>query len=164
MVRKFLKTNDDIYLFVLRVVLGSIFLAHGLQKTFAWLGGPGQHAIMQWFAQQKMPLPLAWLAILTELVGGLAFGYRICYAHFRSGHCCKHAHRHHCDRGRTDPTGRRPVVAGSRVHAICSGSGEPIVSRGICLNTLLAWQLPKITTPLGHPFRWSLPMPGCARH
>ena len=72
MIRKVFETGEDVHLFVLRVVLGAIFFAHGLQKTFGWFGGPGYTGMMQWFAQQHIPAPLAGLAIMAELLGGLA--------------------------------------------------------------------------------------------
>lgn len=77
MFRRIFTTSEDVHLFVLRMVLGAIFFAHGAQKTFGWFGGPGHSGIMQWFAQQHVPVPLAWLAILAEFLGGLAlmFGF-----------------------------------------------------------------------------------------
>ena len=77
MFRKIFTTSIDVHLFVLRVVLGAIFFAHGAQKTFGLFGGPGYSGIMQWFAQQHVPVPLAWLAIMAEFLGGLAlmFGF-----------------------------------------------------------------------------------------
>jgi putative oxidoreductase len=77
MIKKILATSEDVHLFVLRVVLGAIFFAHGAQKTFGWFGGPGYSGIMRWFAQQHVPVPFAWLAIMAELLGGLAlvFGF-----------------------------------------------------------------------------------------
>jgi putative oxidoreductase len=72
MFRKILATSDDWHLFVLRVVLGAIFFAHGAQKTIGWFGGPGHSGIMQWFAHQHIPVLLAWLAIIAEFLGGLA--------------------------------------------------------------------------------------------
>jgi putative oxidoreductase len=70
-VRQLLSTTCDIHLVLFRVVLGLIFFAHGAQKVFGWFGGPGYGAIMGWFASQHIPVPLAWLAIAAELVGGL---------------------------------------------------------------------------------------------
>ena len=64
-------TGEDEHLFISRVTLGTIFFAHGLQKTLGWFGGPGYAGIMQWFTQQHIPAPLAWLAIMAELLGGL---------------------------------------------------------------------------------------------
>ena len=72
MIRKVFETGEDVHLFVLRVVLGAIFFAHGLRKTFGWFGGPGYAGMMQWFAQHHISAPLAWLALMAELLGGLA--------------------------------------------------------------------------------------------
>jgi putative oxidoreductase len=54
----------------LRVPLGVIFFAHGAQKMFGWFGWNGT---MQYFTQSlHIPAPLAAVAILVELLGGLA--------------------------------------------------------------------------------------------
>ncbi len=57
----------------LRVPLGVIFFAHGAQKMFGWFGGYGWNGTMQYFTQSlHIPAPLAAVAILVELLGGLA--------------------------------------------------------------------------------------------
>jgi putative oxidoreductase len=71
MIIRILSTGEDKHLFVVRMTLGAIFFAHGAQKTFGWFGGPGYGAMMQWFGQQHIPAPLAWVAIMAELLGGL---------------------------------------------------------------------------------------------
>src|SRR4028118_221554 len=58
---------------LLRLALGVIFLAHGSQKLFGWFGGNGFAATLDYFgAKLGIPAPLAALAILTEVAGGLA--------------------------------------------------------------------------------------------
>ena len=58
---------------LLRVALGVIFLAHGSQKLFGWFGGDGFAATVGYFgAKLGIPAPLAALAIVTEVAGGLA--------------------------------------------------------------------------------------------
>jgi putative oxidoreductase len=65
-------TANDIGLFVLRVILGVIFFAHGGQKVMGWFGGPGLDQTVQGFSAMGIPAPLAYLAAFTELLGGLA--------------------------------------------------------------------------------------------
>ena len=60
-------------LFIVRVVLGVIFFAHGSQKVFGWFGGPGLRGVIGYFKQSLgIPAPLTVLAALVELLGGLA--------------------------------------------------------------------------------------------
>lgn len=60
-------------LFVLRLVLGVIFLMHGSQKVFGLFGGQGLQATVQNF-QTYMGIPpvLGYTAAFTEFFGGLA--------------------------------------------------------------------------------------------
>lgn len=60
-------------LFVVRVVLGIIFFAHGAQKVFGWFGGRGLKATIEGF-QQRMQIPPAAsvAAAFIECFGGLA--------------------------------------------------------------------------------------------
>src|ERR1051325_3349278 len=60
-------------LLILRVVIGLIVAAHGLQKLFGWWGGPG---ITGWVgAMNRMRIrparPGAWISILAEILGGV---------------------------------------------------------------------------------------------
>ena len=61
----------DWALFVARVVVGVIFMAHGAQKLFGAFGGPGLAAIVQ------MMGPLGYLVTIGEFFGGLGlvFGF-----------------------------------------------------------------------------------------
>ncbi|GLZ41679.1 DoxX family protein [Actinokineospora sp. NBRC 105648] len=62
----------DLGLFVLRVVVGALFVGHGLQKVFGLMQGPG----ISGFAQQLGALGfeqttlLSWVTGITELAGG----------------------------------------------------------------------------------------------
>ena len=59
-------------LLIVRVFLGVIFFAHGAQKVFGWLGGPGLRGTIAYFKQALgVPPPLSALAALTELLGGV---------------------------------------------------------------------------------------------
>lgn len=72
MIGKLLKTSDDYGLTLARLALGSVFFARGAQKALGWWGGHGFAATMQAFTQGLgIPAPLALLAILAELLGGL---------------------------------------------------------------------------------------------
>jgi len=72
MFRKLLATSDDWTLTLLRLVLGTIFFAHGAQKTLGWFGGYGFSATMGFFTGMlHIPAPLAFLAICAEFLGGI---------------------------------------------------------------------------------------------
>lgn len=65
-------------LFIVRVVLGVIFFAHGAQKVFGWFGGPGLRGVIGYFKQSLgIPAPLTVLAAFVELLGGLAMVFGI---------------------------------------------------------------------------------------
>ena len=63
----------DLGILVLRLGLGIMFMAHGLQKTFGAFGGPGIKAFSEMLSGLKMAPPLFWayVAAYTELLGGL---------------------------------------------------------------------------------------------
>jgi putative oxidoreductase len=66
------KTTGDPVLTMLRVVLGTVVLAHGAQKLLGWFGGQGLKATLHFFVEvMKIPTPLAILAIATEFFGGM---------------------------------------------------------------------------------------------
>jgi putative oxidoreductase len=71
MVKKIFQTDDDISRFVLRVLLGIVFLPHGAQKIFGWFGGHGFSGTMEGFEKMGIPAFLAVLAILAESLGPL---------------------------------------------------------------------------------------------
>jgi putative oxidoreductase len=58
---------------LLRVVLGSIMMAHGAQKLFGWFGGGGPRGTAGSFAQLRFraPLMMALAAGVAEFGGGL---------------------------------------------------------------------------------------------
>ncbi|MEZ2122667.1 MULTISPECIES: DoxX family protein [unclassified Corynebacterium] len=65
------RTSTDTGLLIIRIIFGVILTAHGFQKLF--LIGPGQ--VGETFSQiSSLPAPgiMAWIAILVELLGGLA--------------------------------------------------------------------------------------------
>jgi putative oxidoreductase len=66
MLRNFLKTNDDVALTILRLVLGVVFFAHGAQKVFGWFGGYGFAGTEQYMVGLGIPKVTAMLAIVIE--------------------------------------------------------------------------------------------------
>ena len=62
----------DVAVLILRLVLGVTFLAHGGQKLFGWLDGPGLDGTVAFMGGMGVPAPLAYLAAFTEFFGGLA--------------------------------------------------------------------------------------------
>jgi putative oxidoreductase len=68
----FLATTDSVTPTLLRVALGGVILAHGLQKVFGWFGGYGIDGTMGFFKSLGMPGALGALVILSDFVGSLA--------------------------------------------------------------------------------------------
>jgi putative oxidoreductase len=78
--QKLMETRDSLGLLVLRVVTGSIFIAHGLPKM-GWMGdggGPSELGV-RWAESDLIPFPMlgAYLIAYTEVFGGalLILGY-----------------------------------------------------------------------------------------
>lgn len=72
MFRKLLATSDDWTLTLLRLVLGTVFFAHGAQKALGWFGGYGFSGTMGFFTGMlHIPAPFAFLAICAEFLGGI---------------------------------------------------------------------------------------------
>ncbi|HUJ18952.1 MAG TPA: DoxX family protein [Nitrospirota bacterium] len=64
MLKKLLQTNDDVSMLILRVLLGIVFIPHGMQKLLGFSG------VMQMFTTQLgIPTLFAFLAIMTEILG-----------------------------------------------------------------------------------------------
>jgi putative oxidoreductase len=63
----------DLALLIIRVILGVIFIIHGSHKLFGWYGGPGVKGMTYWLGTFGVAHPglLAWMATLSEFVGGL---------------------------------------------------------------------------------------------
>jgi putative oxidoreductase len=70
--RALLRTENDITLTIIRIVLGIIFFAHGSQKALGWFGGYGFQGTMGFFTHQMgIPAALAFLDIMAEFLGGI---------------------------------------------------------------------------------------------
>jgi putative oxidoreductase len=79
MFRKLISTTPNWYALPVRLALGGIFFAHGLQKVFGSWGGPGLKTFVAFPAPYEFMRP-SWLwmgaAAFSELVGGalIVFG------------------------------------------------------------------------------------------
>jgi putative oxidoreductase len=72
MLKKIVQTNDDTSALILRVLLGVVFLPHGLQKVFGMFGGYGFTGTMGFFTGTLgIPALFAFLAIAAEFLGSL---------------------------------------------------------------------------------------------
>jgi putative oxidoreductase len=64
----------DFGLLVLRLALGGLFVAHGLDQLFGWLNGPvdGMDATRQMLTDARFTEPgiLAWVLTISEIAGG----------------------------------------------------------------------------------------------
>ena len=67
----------DFALFVLRVIVGGLFVGHGSQKLFGWFGGGGPKGTSSFLESVGLTpaLPFALLAGTAELAGGLLLGF-----------------------------------------------------------------------------------------
>ena len=78
MLHKLLVTDDNAATVILRLVLGTVFFAHGAQKMLGWFGGYGFSGTMGYFTgTAHIPAVFAFLAIAAEFFGGLGliFGF-----------------------------------------------------------------------------------------
>ena len=72
--KKLLATDETQWATIpLRIALGVIFMAHGGQKLFGWLGGKGLEGIAGFFAKLGLTPGMLWAALagLGEFGGGL---------------------------------------------------------------------------------------------
>jgi putative oxidoreductase len=63
----------DAGLFVLRLVIGLLFIGHGAQKLFGWFGGPGIEGTTQWLGSLGLRPARFWAIVagLGEFLGGI---------------------------------------------------------------------------------------------
>jgi putative oxidoreductase len=64
-------TEPDFSLFLLRVVLGIIFFAHGAQKVLGWYGGHGLKGTVGFMASMGLSVPIAYMVCFFEFLGGI---------------------------------------------------------------------------------------------
>lgn len=65
--------NTEFALLILRLVIGLLFMGHGLQKLFGWFGGGGLEGTTSFFESLNVYPAKAWalIASLSETLGGL---------------------------------------------------------------------------------------------
>jgi putative oxidoreductase len=71
MFKKLVQTDNDIGIFVIRLMLGIVFFPHGMQKLLGWFGGYGFAGTMGFFTGKGIPVVFAFLAIMAEGLGSL---------------------------------------------------------------------------------------------
>jgi putative oxidoreductase len=65
-------TDRDLTLTAIRVILGVVFFAHGAQKVLGWFGGAGLKQTLRTMHDfVGLPMPLAFVAVMSEFLGGL---------------------------------------------------------------------------------------------
>jgi putative oxidoreductase len=65
-------TDADWTQTIIRLILGVVFFAHGAQKVLGWFGGPGLKATISMMHEHLgLPVPVAFLAVSAEFLGGL---------------------------------------------------------------------------------------------
>jgi putative oxidoreductase len=65
-------TDTDWTLTAIRVILGVVFFAHGAQKVLGWFGGAGLKQTLRTMHEfVGLPVPLAFVAVMSEFLGGL---------------------------------------------------------------------------------------------
>lgn len=68
-----IETKLNVSLLIIRVTVGFIILAHGVQKLFGWFGGYGFTATMNFFTEYVgLPYLLGLAIIIAETLGMLA--------------------------------------------------------------------------------------------
>jgi putative oxidoreductase len=68
---KLFATDNSYNWFILRVSLGTVMLAHGLQKAFGWFDGYGWSNTIHYFSGVGLPTWLGSLVILIESLGAV---------------------------------------------------------------------------------------------
>jgi putative oxidoreductase len=71
MISNLFSTAPDWTLTIIRVILGAVFFAHGAQKMLGWFGGAGLKDTLRTMHEfLGLPIPLAFLAVTSEFLGG----------------------------------------------------------------------------------------------
>ncbi|MCM0667636.1 DoxX family protein [Flavobacterium tyrosinilyticum] len=73
MKNKLFETSESYAPLILRLILGSVVLMHGMQKLLGWFGGFGFSKTMLFFTESVgMPWIIGFLVIMLETVGAFA--------------------------------------------------------------------------------------------
>jgi putative oxidoreductase len=71
MISNLFSTDPDWTLTAIRITLGVVFFAHGAQKVLGWFGGAGlQGTLHTMHDYLHLPIPVAFLAVMSEFLGG----------------------------------------------------------------------------------------------
>jgi len=72
MLKKLIRTDDDLAAFVIRLTVGGVVFMHGAQKFLGWFGGHGPQATVEMFNRGPgIPVFLGWLVVLSDFFGAL---------------------------------------------------------------------------------------------
>ena len=69
--RQLFATDPSLAIFIIRIVLGATFFAHGAPKVLGWFGGYGLKATATHFSSLGMPLALAYAVCFIEFFSGI---------------------------------------------------------------------------------------------
>jgi putative oxidoreductase len=71
MMSNLFSTDPDWTLTAIRITLGVVFFAHGAQKVLGWFGGAGLQGTLRTMQDHlHLPIPVAFLAVMSEFLGG----------------------------------------------------------------------------------------------
>ena len=72
MILRFFRTERDVMLLALRLMLAIVIFPHGAQKLLGWYGGFGLDGTLQFFASIGVPALLALAVIASDFFGSIA--------------------------------------------------------------------------------------------
>jgi putative oxidoreductase len=72
MLKRLMRTDDNLASPLLRLFLAVVFFPHGAQKLFGWFGGPGFAAALAVLTRGGLPQGIAFLVILIEFFGAIS--------------------------------------------------------------------------------------------
>lgn len=79
MLKKMMRTDNDLAALILRLALGIVFFPHGAQKALGWFGGYGLDATLTAFTDKMhLPFVLALLVVAAEFLGAIALIIGFC--------------------------------------------------------------------------------------
>lgn len=72
MLRKWMQTDDDTGMLIVRLALGIVMFPHGAQKLLGWFGGGGFAETLQGMTKMGLPAAVVLLVILAEFFGSVS--------------------------------------------------------------------------------------------